>query len=97
MSVEKNKWEVVGTTVYQLNDYGFNRWSFDVQGGHIGRYERTGLDERIRIARLAGSAQLLLEALQAYLAWSDPVLCRDTELQKLRDQMRAAVSAATKE
>ena len=63
---------------------------------------RTGQNKLLAIpmteanARLIAAAPELLEALQAYDAWSAKVLPNDEDLRALREKIRAAIAKATR-
>ena len=45
--------------------------------------------------RLIAAAPELLEALEAYDAWTDKTFCTEPELKAIRNQIRAAINKAT--
>lgn len=61
------------------------------------RHIYSGIHDGRANASLIAAAPDLLEALQAYDAWADKVLCTDDELKRIREQMRAAIAKATGE
>lgn len=75
-------------------DLGRVAMMMHLKGPHGMGGRRSG-DESAANARLIAAAPRMFDALQRYLSWSDPVLCRDTELNAIREEMRAAVSEAT--
>ena len=65
--------------------------------GALGLGGRRSGSESAANCRLIAAAPDMLAALQAYDAWADKVLCRDSELSIVRRQMRAAIAKATGE
>jgi hypothetical protein len=67
------EWLVDGTTVYALNEQGYNRFSALVQAGHVGPMERTTIEELEANARLFALSAELLE----YVASSASAGCAE--------------------
>jgi hypothetical protein len=91
-------WLIDGTTVYALNGEETNRFTCQVQGGHVAfRFDkavRTSTFEREANARLIAAAPELLEALEGMLRASVTGGIEDAELNALEAKARAAIAKA---